>query len=375
VSGPVLDTLGMWDATAQLPEQVAAAARQADDFSGLARSGSIAHVVVLGMGGSGIAGDVFEAAAGPDLEVPVSVVKSYCLPGFVGPASLVFAVSFSGDTEETVEAAQAAVSRGAVVVPVTSGGQLAKLAEGWGVPVVLVPGSIPQPRAAMGVMTVPLLAVAEDVGLLPGARGSVDQAVVQLQRRRDQLIGPASPAKDLARRIGRTIPLVYGGDGVGAVAARRWKADVNENAKAPAFTATSPELCHNDVAGWGQHGDVTRQLLTLVNLRHEGEHPGVARRFDLVDDIVREVVAGIEEVRAEGEGRLAQLLDLVIFGDFVSLHLAAQEGLDPGPVPALTEIKSRLTTGRQRRSDDHTGPGGRSDDHTGPGGRSNKSEG
>jgi glucose/mannose-6-phosphate isomerase len=351
VSGPPLDTLGMWDAAAQLPEQVAAAAQAVKDVAGLPQRSSIANVVVLGMGGSGIAGDVFQATAGPDLAVPVSVVKSYSPPGFVGPASLVFAVSFSGDTEETVEAATAAVSRGATVVVVSSGGELAKLADEWGAPALPVPDTIPQPRAAVGAMTVPLLAVAEDLGLLPDARRWVDQAVAQLQRRRDQLVEPASPAAALARRIGRTIPIVYGAAGIGSVAAWRWKADVNENAKAPAFAATQPELCHNEVAGWGQHGDITRQLLTLVNLRHRDEHPRVALRFGLVDDIVREVVAGIEDVEAEGDGRLAQLLDLVIFGDFVSLHLAAQEGLDPGPVPALTEVKTRLTAG----------PGGRSE--------------
>ena len=350
MSGQVLDTLGMWDAAAQLPEQVAAAAQAVEHVPGLPPHGSIANVVVLGMGGSGIAGDVLQAAAGPDLAVPVSVVKSYCPPGFLGPASLVFAVSFSGDTEETVEAAQAARSRGARLIVVTSGGELAKLADDWGAPLLAVPDTIPQPRAAVGAMTVPLLAVAEDLGLLPDARRWIDQAVGQLQRRRDQLVGAASPAAALARRIGRTIPLVYGAAGIGAVAAWRWKADVNENAKAPAFAATHPELCHNEVAGWGQNGDITRQLMTLVNLRHRDEHPRIARRFALVDDIVREVVAGIEEVDAEGEGRLAQFLDLVIFGDFVSLHLAAQEGLDPGPVPVLTEIKSRL----------ESGPGGRS---------------
>ncbi|HEX6475751.1 MAG TPA: SIS domain-containing protein, partial [Acidimicrobiales bacterium] len=123
----MLDTLGMWDAAAQLPEQVAAAAQAVEHVAGLPPPGSIANVVVLGMGGSGIAGDVLQATAGPDLAVPVSVVKSYCPPAFVGPASLVFAVSFSGDTEETVEAAQAARSRGASLVVVASGGELAKL--------------------------------------------------------------------------------------------------------------------------------------------------------------------------------------------------------------------------------------------------------
>ena len=142
--------------------------------------------------------------------------------------------------------------------------------------------------------------------------------------------------------IGRTIPLVHGAQSLGAAAALRWKTQVNENAKAPAFSAVYPELCHNEIAGWGQNGDVTRQIMTLVNLRHDAEHPQVVRRFELVAEILREVVADILEVRAEGEGELAQLLDLILVGDFVSLHLAAREGIDPGPVPALDEIKQRL---------------------------------
>jgi glucose/mannose-6-phosphate isomerase len=127
------------------------------------------------------------------------------------------------------------------------------------------------------------------------------------------------------------------------VAAARWKTQVNENANAPAFWNTYPELCHNEVQGWGQHGDVTRQLITLVNLRHEFEHPHVARRFDVVRPLLDEVVAGIEDVWAEGEGQLAQLLDLVLVGDFVSLELAAQEGIDPGPIDALNQVKHEVT--------------------------------
>ena len=135
---------------------------------------------------------------------------------------------------------------------------------------------------------------------------------------------------------------MHGAQNLGATAALRWKTQVNENAKCPAFSAVYPELCHNDVVGWGQHGDVTRQVMTLVNLRHDAEHPQVVRRFELVADVLREVVADIVEVRAEGEGDLAQLLDLVLVGDFVSLHMAAAEGIDPGPVPVLDELKQRL---------------------------------
>ncbi|MGH9181737.1 MAG: SIS domain-containing protein, partial [Acidimicrobiales bacterium] len=282
------------------------------------------------------------ATAGPFMAVPVVVVKSYTLPAFVGEGSLVFAISFSGDTEETVEAATEAALQGARVVAVTGGGELAKLATGWRVPMVAVPTTIPQPRAAIGAMAIPPLMVLEQVGLFPGATRWVQLAVDQLKFRRDQLTGPAVPAAELARRIGRTIPLVHSSGALGAAAAQRWKTQVNENAKSPAFWAVQPELCHNEIAGWGQHGDITRQVVTLVKLRHDQEHPQVTRRFDLVDEVVREVVADIVEVQAGGDCELAQLLDLMLVGDFVSLHLAFNEGIDPGPVPTLTDLKRLL---------------------------------
>ncbi|HXQ75602.1 MAG TPA: bifunctional phosphoglucose/phosphomannose isomerase [Acidimicrobiales bacterium] len=338
----VLDSLGMFAAAAALPEQVAHAAGAGRGLEGLPDHEYVEQVVVLGMGGSGIAGDLMVAVAGPFLPVPVVVVKSYDLPDFVGPGSLVFALSFSGDTEETVEAAGEAAASGADVVAVTSGGELARLAGEWGAPVIPVPGGIPQPRAALGAMAIPPLIVLEEIGLFPGATRWVELAVDQLGHRRDALVAPGNVAEKVARSIGRTIPLVHGAQALGAAAALRWKTQVNENAKAPAFAAVYPELCHNEIAGWGQNGDVTRQIVTLVNLRHDAEHPQVVRRFDLVADILREVVADIIEVRAVGEGDLAQLLDLILVGDFVSLHLAAQEGIDPGPVPVLDELKHRL---------------------------------
>lgn len=340
----LLDTDGMFEITAGLPEQVETAADAARGLDGLPEHDSIENVVVLGMGGSGIAGDLLVAAASPFMPVPVVVGKGYELPAFVGESSLVFAISFSGNTEETIEAATDAAMQGAKLVVVTSGGELARLAAGWGAPLVPVPASIPQPRAAIGAMAIPPLVVLEQIGLFPGASQWIKLAVSQLQLRRDRLTRPSNDAATLAKRIGRTIPLVHGGGAIGATAAQRWKTQVNENAKSPAFWAAQPELCHNEVAGWGQHGDATRQLLTLVTLRHDHEHPQVSRRFDLVADLVREVLTGIEEVHAEGEGELAQLLDLILVGDFVSLHMAAQEGIDPGPVPALVEIKSRLAS-------------------------------
>jgi glucose/mannose-6-phosphate isomerase len=341
----VLDSLGMFAAAARLPEQVEAAATAARGLGGLPDREYVEQVVVLGMGGSGIAGDLMVAVAGPFLPVPIVVVKSYDLPDFVGPGTLVFALSFSGDTEETVEAAGEAAEAGANLVAVTSGGELARLADQWGAPSIPVPSDIPQSRAALGATAIPPLIVLEEMGLFPGASRWVELAVEQLGRRRDLLGGPGNTAEQLARTIGRTIPLVHGAQSLGAAAALRWKTQVNENAKAPAFAAVYPELCHNEIAGWGQNGDVTRQIMTLVNLRHDAEHPQVVRRFDLVADMLREVVADIVEVRAEGDGDLAQLLDLIMVGDYVTLHMAAREGIDPGPVPVLNEIKQRLRQG------------------------------
>ena len=335
----------MWSATAGLPEQVEAAVSASRGLTGLPEHDRVENVVVLGMGGSGIAGDVLVATAAPFMPVPVTVVKGYEPPDFVGTGSLVFAMSFSGNTEETLEAAAGAYEAGASLVVVSGGGTLVNLAGEWDVPVVPVPSGIPQPRAALGAMAIPPLVLLEEIGLFPGATQWVDQAVQQLRLRRDELVRPGSRAEDLARRIGRTIPLIHSSGDLGGAAALRWKAQINENAKCPAFFNVYPELCHNEVAGWGQHGDATRQLITLVNLRHDAEHPQVSRRFDLVEEVLREVVADVIEVRASGEGDLAQLLDLALIGDFVSLHLAGNEGIDPGPIPVLDDMKQQLKQG------------------------------
>jgi len=208
-----------------------------------------------------------------------------------------------------------------------------------------VPDDIPQPRAAVGALAIPPLVVLEQIGLFPGARRWIDEAVRGLVARRDQITSDDSVIGDFARQIGRTIPLIYGGGAMGAVAAQRWKTAMNENAKIPAFWNTQPELCHNEIAGWGQHGDLTRQAITLVALRHDFEHPQVMRRFELVFQVVDEVVAGIVQIQARGEGQLAQLLDLILVGDLTSLRLALNEGVDPGPVPALDDIKLALKEG------------------------------
>jgi glucose/mannose-6-phosphate isomerase len=223
-------------------------------------------------------------------------------------------------------------------------GALSFTAGSLGVPYFEVPAGVPAGRAALGDLAIPVLLTLARAGLVEDVEPSLRTALAAWQRRRDALVPSGGPAEDLARRIGRTIPLIYGSTGVSAVAARHWKAQVNENAKTPAFYAVQPELSHNEVVGWGQHGDVTRQVLTLITLRHRAELAQVARRFDLVLEATDEVMANVVEVWAHGDDDLSRFFDLTLFGDLVSLHLAGREGIDPGPVPARRDVEAGLHT-------------------------------
>jgi glucose/mannose-6-phosphate isomerase len=342
---PYLDSLGMWEATADLPEQgISALAASADLLADtqLPSRDAIRSVAVFGTGGSGAAADMVAAYGADHSSLPVWAGKGYEPPAFVGPDTLAFALSYSGDTEETCAAAAAAAERGAHVVVVSGGGALTEMATVSDLAVFGVPRDLPASRTALGALAVPVLVTLSHLGILPDVGPSLERAFTSLRRRRDVLAAPGGPAEEVCRRIARTIPLVYGATGLMAVAAQRWKTQFNENAKTPAFFAVQPELCHHELAGWGQHGDVTRQILSLVTLRHAGEHPQLARRFALVVDATDEVMAGVIPIWAEGEDALGRFFDVVLFGDFVSLYIAGREGIDPGPVPAVSDLEDAL---------------------------------
>ncbi len=342
------DSLGFLDAVAGLPEQLIGAHQSAGaalTAEALPAADEIHNIVVMGMGGSGIAGDVLGAVGNGSLPVPVTVMKQYRTPAFVGPHTLAFAVSYSGGTEETLSMTSGALEAGAKVIAVSSGGELVDLVRGRGGLHVECPAGY-MPRAALGALVAPLFVTLFRMGLLPNAHDLLMGAQLQLARRRDQcapaVTGAANPARELARKIGRTIPLIYGGGALGAVAAMRWKADVNENAKAPAFWNTHPELDHNEICGFGQHGDVTRQILTLVELRHGFEHERLEPRFAGTRAQIEECVAQVLDVASEGDGRLAHLLDLMYLGDWVSCYLALENDVDPGPIPAIAALKAAM---------------------------------
>jgi glucose/mannose-6-phosphate isomerase len=342
------DSLGVLDALRSMPEQLAAAhetaGNQVDDAK-LPPASSFDNVVVMGMGGSGIVGDIVQSVGTATLPLPVTVLKYLRTPAFVGDRTLAIAISYSGDTEETVTMATGARDAGATLVTLSSGGALAELG---GLHLPCTPG-IPLPRFALGAMVSPVFVLLFKMGLLPEAHAGLVRAQQQLARRRDLCVpevdAPKNPAKEIARKIGRTIPVVHGAGGLGAVAAMRWKQSVNENAKAPAFWNVYPELDHNEICAWGQHGDVTRQVLTLVSLRHGLEHVQLERRVRVTTEMVQEAFSRVIEVEAVGEGRLAQLLDLAYVGDWMSCYLALDNDVDPGPIDAIAQLKAAMASG------------------------------
>lgn len=344
----VRDPGGALDAVASLPAQVReAAAAGTEAGAGLPGPGDVDHVVVCGMGGSAVGGDVLAAlarAAGP---VPVVVHRGYGAPAHTGPRTLVVASSYSGQTEETLDAFRAARDRGATGLAIAVGGRLAEEASaaGWQ---VITPRAGLMPRFALGWMTAAPAAALEAAGLLRPAVGWADGTPVALERRARSW-GPdaptdANPAKGLAHALLGAYPVIWGAEGASGVAAVRWKNDLNENAKMAAHAAVLPELDHNEIVGLAAEGREGRPAVraVLVCLRESVEDERVGARFVAS---TREVAASFElvwEARGEGDDALARFLDLALLGGFVSVYLALLRGVDPVPIEAIARLKSAL---------------------------------
>ena len=338
------DETGFAAQVAALPDRLARIAQLDVTADTLPRHENIANVVILGIGDAGLDGALVEAVAGQLSPVPIAVHSGYDLPSYVDADTLVIAASAGGSADETITTLDDAYRAGAAIYVVSGPGALAERAAEWDVPHLVLDGEVVGTRALPGVVAVPILLALDATGQYPGARTWVDAAIAQLRIRRSELCGDKSGAATLARRIGRTMPLIYGGGEIGGVAARWWKSACNQSAKIAAFANVVPELCHDELAGFGQGGDVTRQVFTLVLVRHDHEHPQTVERFARLPDLLSEVVSRIEEVEAKGDGALAQLLDLAYVGQYVGLELAAIAGVDPGPVPIIDELAAAIVS-------------------------------
>ncbi|HLH29071.1 MAG TPA: SIS domain-containing protein, partial [Acidimicrobiales bacterium] len=276
---PEVDPTDFLAAVEGLPAQLADAIDRARRAGGLPSPDGIRSIAVLGMGGSGISGELCRTLLAPVAPVPVAAARDYELPAWIGPDSLVFAVSYSGNTEETLAAYAEASRRGAKIVAVTSGGALAAQAAAAGHAVITVPGGL-MPRAALGFVALPPLVACARLGLapgideaLPGMLAVAGQRVAECSR---EVPASANAAKRLAIRLAGVLPVIWGTEGIAGSAAYRWKCQLNENAKAYAGWAVFPELNHNEVVGL-YHPEVAAAPCGIVVLRHEAEHPRTAR--------------------------------------------------------------------------------------------------
>jgi glucose/mannose-6-phosphate isomerase len=302
-------------------------------------------VAVCGMGGSAIGGELVLATAS-GLAVPSAVVRACELPAWVRPETLVVAVSYSGETEETLACVEGALARGCRPVCVASGGRLAALAAGHGLPHVPVPAGL-QPRAALGVLATPVAAALVEAGLCSELAPDVAEAAVVLGELASDL-APEVPeevngAKALARRLAGRLVLVYGG-GVTTPAARRWKTQLNENAKAMAFWSELPELDHNEIEGWAAPPGLAAEAQVVLLEDPEWALP-LGRRAQLTAAELAGHGIAVERLTARGALPLARACSLIGLGDWVSFYLALLRGLDPTPVAAIERFKRRLAAG------------------------------
>ncbi len=300
-------------------------------------------VVVAGMGGSAIGGDLLAALARDLATIPIFVHRNYGLPAWAGPQTLILASSYSGNTEETLSSAAEAFRRGAPMVAVTTGGELARRASEWGVS--LLSFHYPaQPREALGYSFLLLLGVLVRLDLLPDMSPEVEESIAVLEVLRAE-VDPAVPlernlAKELATWLYGHLPTVYGSDLLAPVA-RRWKGQFNENSKSWAFFEELPEMDHNAITGTANPSSFAGQVRALF-LTSEHDHPRNRLRQEATRLLFEEAGVPCRAVAGRGKSPLAQMLSTVLLGDAVSYYLAMLYRADPTAIPAIHALKRAL---------------------------------
>ncbi len=337
-----LDPQGMLATIRGLPQQCRTAWAQArgTDFGDLS---GIRRVLILGMGGSAIGGDMLRQLLQRESSVPVFNCRQYELPPYVDEGTLLIASSFSGNTEETLSAFQQGLATTAKKVAVTSGGRLLATARANGVPAFVFQFQ-GEPRSALGYSLMPLLAVAEKAGLMQGVARDVEEALSGMERLQEEtgedVPSERNPAKQLAQKFQGRLPVIYGA-GVLTEVAHRWKTQLNESSKVWCFYEELPEANHNAIVGYGLPEEIAQRAF-VVFLRSAKLQPRVLLRYEFTQRALREAGVEYEVVDTRGESDLAQMLTGVLFGDYVSYYLALLNGVAPAPTTVIDELKAWL---------------------------------
>jgi glucose/mannose-6-phosphate isomerase len=339
-----LDPQGMADRIAEMGQQMEEAGSLVDAFPHPGQEYARArNIVILGMGGSAIGGDLVRSLMDYEATIPVIVSRDYRPPGFTGTDTLVIASSYSGGTEETLSATRVALDRRAKVVAVTTGGPMADMVGAQGMPVLRFEYAS-QPRAALGFSFALLLGLMAKLGYLSQADVDMSGAIAMAKSLASSM-GPAmpldsNPAKQLATRLHGKLPVVYGA-GILSEVARRWKGQFNENSKSWAYFEQLPELNHNAVVGYEYPPELAAQIHVVI-LSSSTYHVRVAERVRITSEILDKRGVSHETVEAEGVTPLAQMVNAILTGDYASYYLATLNGTDPTPVSTIDFLKDQL---------------------------------
>jgi glucose/mannose-6-phosphate isomerase len=337
-----LDKSNMLHLIEALPDQFGAALAIFRK-SGFRLKGKYDSVVVAGMGGSAIGGDIAGSYFLGRLPVPLIVLRDYDLPAFVDEKTLFVAVSYSGNTEETLAALKEARDRRSDAVCIGSGGVMADLSLSESLPVIPVPGGMP-PRCAVAHLATSVILAVSNAFNIPGSTEEIEEAGAVLGEMEKELT-PSRPAKDnlaklIASKFTHRLPFVYSSSRFTDPVARRWSTQMNENAKTLCHYNMLPELDHNEIVGWGIPRDVSYESC-VVFLDPGDLSPRHRKRLKVTGDVISQMAA-VETVAARGAGRLSRLFSLVYVGDYVSFYLAMLNGVDPTPIERIDYLKRKL---------------------------------
>lgn len=304
---------------------------------------ALSNMLVCGMGGSAIGGDVLRVFAEAHGRIPIAVNRGYTLPGYVGPNTLVVVMSYSGNTEESLAAYDEARRRRAQVVVVTSGGALLDRAEADRVPAAIIPSGL-APRCALGYLFFPLLMIAARLDIIDIEQSALQATLATLESATREYADhddPGNKAIDIAERLRGRLPVLYGAQaGLDAVL-MRWRCQIEENAKMLSYSNVLPEMNHNEIVGWEQNPDLLRRIAVVV-LHDLGDHPQIRKRISVTLDIIRPHASDIIEIYADEEQPLARILGLICLGDWVSFYLAMTSAVDPFPIVNIDRLKAEL---------------------------------
>ncbi len=305
---------------------------------------SFKNIVVLGMGGSAISGDLLSDYLADELSIPIVVIRGYDIPKFVDENSLVFAVSYSGNTEETLSALKRCLEAKARVIALASGGKFAALARENKFPVIKVPAGI-QPRAAISYLFFPILKVLERIGIAKERHEEIEETLDILQELSKEYDAKSPLKNNFAKRVAMSLyqhlPLIYGSEGLLEAVAMRWKTQINENGKWPCFWNVFSELNHNEIVGYEIGNSINRQV-KIVYLQDKEGILRVEQRREITRKIIEDKVAEFIVCPTRGKGKMARMFSLIFLGDLASYYLAILNQVDPSPVACIENLKKEL---------------------------------